>query len=289
MNVYTYEPEELGFEEFPLGTCRLVGDDVIQVRNPSAADVFVVPPILKHLDTWDIVPFLEGNETKHVCLNIFENMTKNTPLGVLAFRCECTKKLLKRNPSTIAWPWPVKDIRDEVIEDSTLPCDISFYGWKSSDLCEFALQSIERSSLTYNIKRGEKFWGYIPVEERPPLRRGFVDAMKNSRLILSVRSHQEGVVRYRFWEAMAMGRVIIHVNDGCVYSLADRIDYERFVVRVPQSETAQVGEIAEEYLSTHTPLEIHESGQYARRMWERWLDSRRWPEIMTEIVREKIK
>lgn len=289
MKVYTYGPQELGFDAFPLGTLRLVGDDVIQIHDSHAADVFVLPPTIRSIvrgPGWGHIPHLLGNEARHVCFNLAEDMNYDIPPGMIAFRPECTKKMLARNPTTVAWPWPVKDIMLEVVFDTT-SYDISFHGWVSTGLCERALQSIERSSLSHSIRRNKLFWGDIPSGHQE-LRRSYVKAMNSSLLVLSVKSHSEGVIRYRVYEAMTAGKVIIHVNDGCVYPLADRIDYDRFVVRVPEADVDRVGQIAEEYLRTRTALELLERGQYARRMWDRWLDSTYWPERMTEIVRELV-
>jgi hypothetical protein len=287
MKVYTYTPEELGFEEFPLGTCRLAGDDVIQVRDPDVADVFVIPPMIVYID-WGHIPYFKGNEAKHVCINIRDNLLTDTPPDVMAFRCECMQKILKRNPSTIPWPWPVRDVRKEILCEDAIKYDISFRGWVHLDLCEKALQSIEKSSLNFHIYRTGKFWAYIPEEEQIPLRRSFIDAMQSSLLTLSVLSLPLGVIRYRFYESMAMGRMVVHINDFCTYPLEDRIDYSRFVIKIPASKVGKTGKIVEEYLRTHTSQEILENGQYARKMWKRWLNSTYWPEIMTEIVREKL-
>lgn len=289
MDVYTYTPEDLGFAGFPPGTLRLVGDDVIQVHDPYKADVFVIPPIIRHVN-WAQVPYLLTNETRHVCFNLAEDMLLDTPPGVLAFRCDCTKSILKRNPSTVSWPWPCQDVLEEVgspvIEEQL---DITFHGWVSSPICETAVHSIEKAGLTHNIRRDNRFWGIsVPLDERPNLRDGFLRAMKNSLLTLSVRSVPDGVIRYRFYESMAMGRPIVHVNDGAVYPLADRIDYARFVIRIPERDAKTTGDVVKDYLEMHSMMDILQAGEYARSMWLRWLDSRKWPETMTEIVREKL-
>jgi len=297
MKVYNYTPEDLGFEAFPQGTLRLQGHNIKQVTDPDKADVFVLPPIIRILvpgsgqqPDWNRLPYLEGNEDRHVVYSVADDMYMNTPPTMIAFRCECTQDVLKRNPDTIAWPWPVDDLWAWMsLRDGRFTHDITFHGWVSTGLCAKALDIIERIPyLSHDIRRDKRFWGTRGVfspEEYVKLRRTFLDSMQASRTSLSVRSIPSGVIRYRFYEAMSMGRFVIHVNDGCVYPFDWAIDYDQVCLRVPEAAVDKI----EQHMSAVWALpdqQFIEMGLYAREMWDRYLNSAKWPEIMGEVVKE---
>ena len=216
-------------------------------------------------------------------------MHLNTPKGVIAFRCECTKSVLERNPDTVAWPWPVDDLKNWMpLPKGRFETDVTFHGWVSTGLCEEALQSLERAPLDLDIRRDKRFYGYLSKQEQGDLRTPFLEAMQKAPLSLSVRSIPSGVIRYRFYEAMSMGRIPIHVNDGCVYPLADRIPYDTFMIKIPESRVGQTGEIVAEKLLMMGHTQLVRIGERARYHWERWLSPNRWVENMTTIVKERL-
>ena len=85
-----------------------------------------------------------------------------------------------------------------------------------------------------------------------------------------------------------MGRIPVHFCDRCVLPFADRIDYDVCSIHIPESESAHAGEIVADWLAKHDDNEIRERGAYGREMWKKWLDSNKWSELFSIVVKERL-
>lgn len=289
MRAYYYKPSECGMDKFPSGLLRLAGFE--KTNDPGSADVFVVPPMMMHVGRDNLLnlPYLRGNERRHVMFNVGEWMGVSLGIPAIMFRCDTTKRLLAADPTAISWPWPVEDLGDWM--DKPFEYDVVFQGWVSTPLTNVVCDSVAQTKgLHAHIKRHNFFYGYCDesLPETQELRRTFLETLAASRLSLVPRSIPEGVVRYRFYEALSMGRIPVHFCDGCVLPFADRIDYDVCSIHIPESESARAGEIISDWLKKHSDDEIGERGAYGRQMWEKWLDSRKWESLFSMVVKERV-
>jgi len=289
MKAYTYSAQELGLQALPQGLLRLTGAEA--VSDPRQADVFVVPVMMMHvgMEALQRLPYLHQYPERHVLMNIGEWMGQALGLPAIMFRCDTTQTLLARDPTALAWPWPVEDLG--AWADRPFARDVTFQGWVSTGLTDTVCDAVLATpSLTTHIQRHKFFYGYED-ESQPStqaLRRTFLETLASSRLSLVARSIPEGVVRYRFYEALSMGRIPVHFCDGRVLPFADRIDYDVCSVHIPEADAPRAGEVIAAWLADRSDAEIRERGAYGRAMWARWLDSRKWPELMAEVVKEKL-
>lgn len=297
LKTYTYTAAECGLNELPPGRLRLGGFE--PTRHPQEADVYIVPCDIRHLTNeriWQL-PYLKGNENRHALFCISDQPLRILRLPAIIFRADCNASLQKAEPTTIPWPWPVNPKRDidrfahEPREG--FKYDVCFVGWNSTPLTQRACESVQRSGVLSNfVELNNEFYGTWETRQETGklehYRNLFLDVMHNSRLSLCARSIAVGVVRYRFYEAMAMGRVVVHINDGECLPFSNKIDWDKCRIRVPESQVGNVGPFLRKWLDDHTDRDLLERGLYAKAMWQTWLDGSKWDDLFGYCVTERL-
>lgn len=279
-----------------------------ETDNPYMADVFVVRQRLISLTEEQVMslPYLAGNERRHVFFDLGSDgrpeCYRDFSIPAIFFRGCCTKQVLANNPTTIAWPWPVHDYGAELGGiSSSFGLDVVFQG-KTNHLTRRALKSFERPlitrgrALTSHLAAMSAFYPHLRDSTSPQAkkraaeyRESYIRMMDMARVLLCPTSVIDGIVRYRLYDGMTLGRITAHICDGCVMPLADRIDWGRILITIRESDADHVGEIIADWLNRHNDNEIRARGLYAREMWDTWLRRDRWGETIGSIVREKLK
>lgn len=276
MNVYYYTPDDIGLAQFPQGELRVA--NAIDV-SPENADVFILPCLIRCLSKEKLLnlKYLKGDENKHVFWNCAEDVKLWYELPSLFIRCDATKEIRSYDKNTIAWPWPVEDLYRP---HEPFEYDVCFQGWESTPLTGTVVESVRRSGLKAHLQVHNYFFGYHYSDPNyKHLIESYRDTLSKSRLSLVPRSIPEGVIRYRFWESLSMGRVPVMFADGAVLPWKDKIDYGKCCILIPEKHATNSGEIIKEWLRTHSDSEIAEMGKYGREMWETWLAPKRWNEL----------
>lgn len=297
MKSYTYTAIELGLKKLPPGELRLTGFE--KTTDPSQADVFIIPCDLRHVTNEQIrrLPYLSGNEARHAVLCVSDRWDRCLGLPFISFRCDACKGIVAGDPTTIPWAWPVNPQHD--IDRFNHPprdgfkYDVCFVGWASTPLTNVACQSVKDTrGLSSFFELNREFYGTWEsnhdTEKIEHYRFLMLDTMHNSRLSLCARSIAAGVVRYRFYEAMAMGRVPVHLNDHRVLPFARQIDWDCCSIHIPEKDAPRTGEILRTWLDHHTDGEILEMGQYGRKAWEVWLAGEKWEELFGWCAKERL-
>lgn len=314
MKVYYYTPAELGVEEFPPGLMRLGGFDVTE--NPNDADVWALQPIMHHFSKEKLLnlKYLPGREERHVVWDCADNF-RTFGVPWIAIRCATTKHILKKDPTTIAWPWPVEPFPRLHVEavlgyepQEAYRHDVSFWGWRTPlSLTDRACESIGgflrlRSLIWLNTF----FFGH-KTEADPDygsLREGFVKSLWESRLAL-VPASIDGVIRYRLLEQVGMGRGLpVHICDNVVMPWAHKIEWDMIVPKLnvewpegfdhtglslPEAMVDQTGSLLVEWLAEHSDDYIKEAAWYGQEMYNTWLHRDKWDELFGIAVRERLE
>ncbi len=318
MKIYFYTDEEVGmpwpgedhdrhisgdFPEPRFQLCAFPGFE--RTTDPAQADVFVCRQRLAWLTDKQIrgLPYLRGNERRHVFFGLGPDANRDCyrmwpDIPAIYIRATCNQEMLKANPMTVAWPWPheTEDMGPYVRQPGQgYEYDVVFQGCANNELGRRAARLIGQTQrLKTHIQVNHEWWPDMKDKARQEeLRRQYLETLNKGRLHLVPTSVEldgrtMGVVRYRFYEGMYLGVVGVHLCDGCVLPLADKIDWGRCVVTVRESDVDSLGDILVDWLSRHSDGEIVEMGRYARQMWERWIDRRRWAENVAQIVRERL-
>jgi len=302
MRAYYYTPEDLGVEGFPPGHMRLGG--VTRTENPANADVFVLGPIMHHFSEEVLLnlKYLSGNEGRHFVWDLADDFRLFGEVGWNAIRCACTKHILADDPRTIPWPWPVEPWPRSHVEEvvgtdpnENYKYDVSFWGWRSPlNFTERACESLSRGDadrLRRLIHVNSGFFGH-KCESDPDyleLRHGFVASLWLSRLAL-VPASIDGVVRYRLYEQMSMGRGLpVHICDNCVLPWPSKINWDECVVSIPEAEVDNTGDLLVEWLLEHDDADIRRRAEYGQLMFNTWLHRDKWDELFGIVARERLE
>lgn len=268
--------------------------------DPQSADVFIVPWEIwqlnraGQLDTiWQRLPHLKGNERRHVVFSCGEDTWAMPGLDAIWIRSDATRHVMANNPTCWPWPWPCADFSELVdTPESERVVDVGFQGWVSTPECGDAMEACASTDGLRAVMRGDRrFYGYVErdtPEEAARLAQSYRELLSQSRMWLCTRSRPEGVHRYRLWETMSAGRIAVLLGDGAVFPFGDRIDYSAFTFQIPENAIWSTGALCKAFLANTPPEELRERGQIGHDAWAKYLDRRRWPEILDMVVREAL-
>lgn len=290
MKAYFYRPEDCPGVEWVSG--GLSFPTVEKTNNPSEADCFVLPNDLCHYTNEQLraLPYLNGNERRHVFLAITENPERTIGIPAIIFRCDATRHLLKSDPTMIAWGWPSEDWYDP---NAKFERDIFFQGQAgATGLTIRACESIKKSELSAHIHILDTFYGVYEVnqpEYAKQLKQQYVQLLRTSRLSLCASTKPEHVIRYRFYEALAAGRIPVLVGDYSLRALEGRVNYSKCSLWIPEKNVDNIGNFLKEWLLSHPDEELLEMGRYGYSMWKEWMNPQDWGKNWERIVLEKLK
>jgi len=213
--------------------------------------------------------------------------------------------MLPHDPNTIQMAWPVGndpkgkfvDFIDCVdVSPEGFKYDVTFQGWVWSDARKNSVQSIQsRGGISFDYAGYQDFFGHVVNDSYPNYdeaegARRWKEhrrSLKESRVALCPESIP-GVLPYRFFEAMACARVPLLVGSDYVLPFQEEIDYAKFAIFCATDRASNAGDMAFEFLKSHSDSEIVAMGRLARKSWESWLSGQDWPRTMAYAVSKKI-
>ena len=307
MKVYHYTDAEVGVAwPGPDADRHLAGDfpnprfiwydwpGAQRTDDPAEADVFVVRQRLIWLSGKQVrsLPYLKGNERRHVFFDLGSDGHPDcyrdfSDIPAIFFRGCCTRAMLAKDPDIVSWPWPVVDFG--AFAGRPFKYDVVFQGQLTTAHGRAAVKSVHKTAgLNSYLRVNPKFFAYESEEQKKKLRESYGRVLASGRLHLVPTQVPTGICRYRLFEGMSAALVGVSFCDGCVYPLADRINYRDCIVTIREGEAAHAGEILAAWLGRHTDDDIREMGRYAQAMWQKWLARAKWAEVIGKIVRERL-
>lgn len=290
MKQYVYAPTDAGLNEWPSGTLRLTCETT---TDPSEADVFICPsgvPSKINAVTMRSLPYFAGNEERHVFLHVNDDESRYG-LRSIFLRCNLRLWNLIDDPNSVSQPWPVESFDEVVaIPEGGFVYDISFQGWAWHESRLLSSKSCrEQPELKSDIATYTDFFGYLKPDNPEFHRRRaeFRRSMRESRIALCPEQIN-GVFPYRYYESLSSARCALLVGSDFVFPFADEIDYTKFTFFCPREQASNAGAIALSIVRSLSDEELIRRGRLAREAWEKWLDSRRWPELHTYAVAQKL-
>jgi tetratricopeptide (TPR) repeat protein len=126
------------------------------------------------------------------------------------------------------------------------------------------------------------FYGHLTPEIRVERRKKFLSSIADSLTVLCPRGTGENT--YRFFETMSMGRIPVLIADTCALPFEDDIDYDSFMLRIPESEVVKAGTIIAEWLSRHSTEELLNKCKRSRQIWEQYFKCSEWNQQIIKIL-----
>lgn len=293
MNAFYYSPADIGLAEFAPGYFQL-GARFPATDDPSRADCFVLPTDIRHVTDAQLraLPYLHGNERRHVFFSLSEFPKRALPFDALAFRTDMNCNLRSVNPSTRVWCWGVDDLKEYVpLPEGGFRYDVHAQLWASTPFTDAAVESCQQAGLNVHDQRNPFFYGTLETakdERLAELRKTFLESMQASRFVLVPRS-RPGINRYRFFEAMSCGRVPVLLCDECELPLADRINYDLFTVRIAEKDVSKCGERLRQILNRFSDGGLVDMGERARAAWVNWLAPAVWEARWGQLTQEHLE
>lgn len=294
MKQYVYTPQQAGVEAWPQGELRL---DFEVTGNSAEAHIYVVPGNLNLFRTKEDLyklPYFRGREHRHVFMGLGESTTVYD-LPCIFLRPNLTQRMLARDESSIAIPWPVDDFADCITPEYRF--DVSFHGWVSTKRsgCQTrqrSIESIRMSRLTRDLMSYPDFYGHRSEREKEVRRRLYKESLRHSMIALCPESIP-GNIPYRFYEALSAGREPMLIGSGYVLPFVDVIKWEDHILTLSAEDAYRTGDALESYFETQTGFTITEEQESAiltlRELWDKYFNPYIWHRSFTEAVERKYR
>jgi len=264
----------------------------LPTENPTEADVFVVRQRLSWLNDEQVatLPYLKGNEKRHVFFDLADNFYLYPVGEAMQFRGCADREMVEAQPGIVPIAWPVEDFYH--LTDWNWEYDVCFQG-QHNKLADRAMESCIRAGLKCNFHLTEKFWPHIRNEDPQrgqDLWDSFRENIRSARISLCPRTLDRGVVRYRLYEAMTMQRCSVLIGDDCLLPFPEQINWDFIVLRIPEAAVEECGDRTRAWLEGQPPWHWDEltAGDYARDVWLDFLDRRQYGKMISHTVKERL-
>nr|VFJ75353.1 MAG: Exostosin family protein [Candidatus Kentron sp. FM]VFJ75907.1 MAG: Exostosin family protein [Candidatus Kentron sp. FM]VFK23122.1 MAG: Exostosin family protein [Candidatus Kentron sp. FM] len=120
--------------------------------------------------------------------------------------------------------------------------------------------------------------------ERNLARPGFVKNMKQSDYVLCARG--AGNFSIRFYETLALGRIPLYIDTNAPLPFEDRIDWDRYLVRVPVRKQNESGDILLDFHRRHRGPAFRKLQEDIRSLWCSYFEPDAFFRQMVRLVRK---
>lgn len=291
LKIYLYptNPDHPHVRRFFLDSAH---DRVAWVTDPNEADFFYSPVDLGAIVQAENVPHGDprgaqlvhefvrtlahygGNEQRHF-FHDYSAYYVDWALSSILFRA--VKSRLDPNPLTISVPHVVEDLAGKATPGCEPIYDTCFVG--RTNACpsrRVAVESVRNDpSINSLIISRETFWGYVERDfpaEAMIQRQVFIDAFAQSKTALAPRGVE--LDSYRFMEAVSAGCIPILMGDEWELPFENRINYDSFCLRVPESKAHQMNDVLKRFLADHQPYKLEAMAARGRYpIWKDWFSA----------------
>jgi len=199
-------------------------------------------------------PHFERYPEKHI---LIDNGDADRPCPFLRDAILFKTNPSYRYPDVLPMPLPVADPGPpRPITEADI--DVSFQGYLDQHPIRHALAwwTRQTTNLRVEFRATNKPLYAVANQERADMVRENFELMLRSRFVLSPRGR--GTTSRRFFEILAHGRIPILVSDSAKLPLESVIDYDKFVIRMPEGFVALTEEFVREFEAEHDIVEASE-------------------------------
>lgn len=298
MKVYVYTEAEV--ESALVGlppTWQDCPSTVERVTGPADADAFFVPLEVGHIEvqhsrrikgvlpTLARLPHWGKHERRHF---FYMHSDEDAPIGTQAIVFRQSVNKHNKDSSTVAMPAPVDDFGHLAGMDyEQLLYHVCFVGYQDDPRnlrrrCIDALMHCSRLNCYIDVV--DKHWYHFEgTPEGDRRRQIFIDALKQSRLILAPRG--KGQHSYRLFEAMSAGRIPILVGDDYELPFQEYIDYDACIIKMPEGRVDEVHEFILDVNERCRPLScMADMARRCREAWVNYLAFAKWDEMVLRYL-----
>ncbi len=269
----------------------------VVVPDPADADFFVFPYMLEEMievagpaqvSAWlQKLPYYEGNEQCHIFMTLHDTSARFNLPGIV---CRASVNRSCRNAGELAIPYAVEDLFERThFDPSRIRYDASFVGFigcpVSGPVRRQVIASLAKAArIRTFISPSKRFHGHQRDSERIERRELFLQSLAESWMAVCPRG--TGVNTYRFFETLSMGRIPVLISDDCLLPFEDCIDYDEFILRIPEKDAGRAADIITDWLSDQTTARRLTRCRLARQTWEEYFACARWSQRIGEHLRK---
>jgi len=205
-------------------------------------------------------PLYERYPAKHVFI---DNGDMDVPCVVLRNSVLFKTNATYRDPDARPVPYPVPDPGPPgLIREAEV--DLSFQGHVQQHPIRQRLShwSLHQKELAVEFRSTAKSFHVESPDKRAQMARESFELMLRSKYVLSPRGR--GPTSRRFFEILAHGRIPVLISDAARLPLESVLDYDRFVVRVPEGFISLIPDYIRRFEFEH---DLSEASGLARRAY----------------------
>lgn len=265
--------------------------------EPENADFLVFPYYLEHItefhgieQMWSFIsslPLFPEHAAKHL---FFSDHDSNVPYhsNSVWFRASMPESAI--DPFTFPLPYQIS-IPEEYICASldSIRYHTCFVGYLGllRERTPLINGVISEPRLVHELDLTTAFHIHQVPEIRDARRKKYLQTVAQSITVLCPKG--DGSNSIRFFETLAMGRIPV-LYPPTPLPFTDRIDYDRFVITIPEGCAAESGSIIHEWLSRLPNEELVNRMAEARKAWERHLSPQGMKNnILSRLIRLKLQ
>lgn len=263
---------------------------IVATDSPTDADWLLFPYYLEHITEYQTIagmweflktlPEFTRAENRHI---LFSDHDSEAPYHSSALWFRASVNSQRRDPHAEIIPYRI-NIPDEFLhfDPSRIRYHACFTGFIGvlRERTPIINGLISEPRLVHHLDLATSFHLHQPSEVRQERYRTYLENSAASLCILCPRG--EGSSSQRFFETLALGRIAV-IQSPTLLPFEDRIDYSRFVIRIPLEQTDQTGAIIYNWLTAHSDDELLQCCREARSAWERHLSPDR---LAAGVVRQ---
>jgi len=274
---------------------------VQQVSSPAEADAFFVPLEVGHVEvrhpqringvlpTLSRLPYWEKHERRHF---FYMHSDEDAPIGTKAVVFRQSVNRHHKDPNTVAMPAPVEDFgRLAGADYEQLLYHVCFvgYGQDPRGLRRKAIETLRHCPwLNCYLDVVDRHWcHYEGTPEGDRRRQVFVDALKQSRLVLAPRG--KGQHSYRLFEAMSARRIPVLIADDYELPFQEYVDYSSCIFQLQEEYVDQVDAYIMGLNEQCRPVPcMADKAWRCREYWVQYLAPAKWDGMVVRYLREML-
>lgn len=306
-SVYLYRPgidftppDLLGERHVPLLTDGGVPAPGVEGMNfthdPARADLYLFPYYLENLTEWEgiegmwrfvsTLPYFSSHESRHLFFSEHDSMAQYHSSSIW-FRASLQRE--RHDPAAFPLFYQTEDLGDYLCFDpARLRYHVSFVGFLGVRRQRAVVINgiAAESRLVSALDIADAFHGHQSQEVRDERRRRYLELSSQSIAILCPAG--DGSNSIRFFEALSLGRLAVLVSDSPL-PFEDRIDYDRFVLRISAADASCAGALLFDWLNGFSDQELLNRCREARAVWEKWFSPwGRGSAVRGQVIRHRL-
>jgi hypothetical protein len=262
--------------------------DQINSCSPKEADFFIVPIKVKAKTALAIRTILLPNLSyyklhpdKHIFFLTLDHPSPQV-VQVLSKSILFKTSLSKQDQNSYCLHYNPIVFPDLLTPISSCQYEVGFMGAFMGELRQDLAKVCSKFKLNSFIQE-HQFWNSTKeLNENAKIE--YNSMMKNCKFILCPKGN--ALNSTRFFESLCYGRIPVLISDDTRLPLETKIDYDRFILRIPESKIEKVEQHVIRYMQNH---DLEKISKMCRNVWEKYFSEQSIEFFIVQSLLEKMQ